>query len=85
MSKTQVPSMYVNVTNEQLDKVRAEISTKRYRDGDLIPLANLLKGYAAENGGDFDYRMAILGRVTDLRVIDKPRDLVHIRFETKIE
>lgn len=64
------PPMLVNVTHEELDDVRALINSERYRSGDTSHVAAKLKELAKKNGGDFDYRMALLGVVTNLNVID---------------
>lgn len=79
--KPEAPRMYVNITNEQYDEIRVILDSDRYRSGDVSKLVARLRELHKENGGDFDYRMAMLGKTTDLRIIDKPRDLKHIRFE----
>lgn len=64
------PHMHVNLSHEELDEVQVLLDSDRYRTGDTSKLAAKLKELAAKNGGSFDYRMALLGVITDLRVID---------------
>jgi len=76
------PHMRVNLTNEELAEVRVLIDSKRYQNGDTSHLAAKLKELAKKNGGNFDYRMALLGVITDLNVIDT--QVKHVKFDLTV-
>lgn len=77
------PHMRVNLTHEELDEVQVLINSDRYRTGDTSHLAAKLKELVKKNGGNFDYRMALLGVITDLNVIDT--QVKHIKFDVRID
>lgn len=84
------PHMYVNVTHEELDEVQVLVNSDRRRSGDTSQLAAKLKELAKKNGGSFDYRMALLGVITDIRVTDVEKknisfDLTCLPTETKVK
>jgi hypothetical protein len=77
------PNMLVNVTHEEFDEVMVIVNSERCRSGDTSHLAAKLKELAKKNGGNFDYRMALLGVITDLKVIDTK--VKHIKSDVKID
>lgn len=84
------PHMYVNVTHEELDEVQVLVNSDRRRSGDTSKLAARLKELSAKNGGSFDYRMALLGVITDIRVTDVEKktisfDLTCLPTSTKVK
>lgn len=90
MSLNERPHMYVNVTFEELDEVQVLVNSERRRSGDTSKLAAKLKELAKKNGGDFDYRMALLGVVTDMRVTDMAKknisfDLTSLPIATRVK
>ena len=83
MALSERPHMVVNVTHEELDEVQVIIDSNRYREGDTSKLAAKLKELVLKNGGTFDYRMALLGVITDLNVIDT--QVKHVKFDVHID
>lgn len=75
-------NMYINVTNAEFGEIRDVYRPDDMTNAQINKLIDRLRALVEKNGGSFDHRMARLGKLVDIRIIDKPRDLKTIRLES---